>query len=524
LGGDVKLQIAGTPGTTTGAPTDMKTDDAMAQLKQYRNKLYFPGTSAQALDTLEKVIGQLHVQERSHIGPVLTRKLQKLGDQLDRAERREGVRPQTPQSPATAPGRQSAAPGTPAGALIRTYEDLYRRIGPEEAEADLNETLTDPVKSRSPMAKAKLAAFANLNMRLPTETTLPEAPPPAPPAAAPAPVAAPAPATPVVAQPPAAAAPQPRATAPPQAPQTPRPQVAPRQAPLTPQAQALLARFVAAYNPLSDQDLDREEARLQSGAFGMDVLSQYRQKAIQIIRDRRTSPGGPLDQGPGEPSPMPGTQGTAPPVTRPPARTSKGQPQGLDQHNAYVAQYRDLTPQALQAEARRVLLRDPFSTSAESNFRLTALNQLLDERKAQKPHGELVDEPTLARYRTEVKDWSTARLMEQSSTLRGSIVAMLDVLAQARPEAFAAIDKAARLAREAHALGGGVASFPGAIAALPFAAPFVWGVALKSLATAFPEAAAAMKDVYHKQLAVGLELHERLQPRNAPSAADEAAD
>jgi len=189
-----------------------------------------------------------------------------------------------------------------------------------------------------------------------------------------------------------------------------------------------------------------------------------------------------------------------------------------------VEQYRSLSPAELQTEANRVLRSDPFTTRAETNFRLTALHELMDARKAQKPHGEMVDEEQLARHQAEVKGWSTPKLVEQSHTLRGSIVAMLDVLAQARPEAFAAIDKAARLAREAHALGGGVAAFPGAIAALPFAAPFVWGVTLKTISDLFPDVGKELRDQYHRQLAIGLELHQRLKPRNAPSAADEAAD
>src|SRR5262249_18077085 len=127
LGSDTKLEIAGVPGTRAGAVADMKTDDALGKLKELRQKLYFPGQSAAVLDTLEKAIGQLQVQERSHIGPTLTRRLQRLGDQLDRAERREGVRPQ-PQTPPSPPpaGRQSSAltSSGPVATLVKTYEDM----------------------------------------------------------------------------------------------------------------------------------------------------------------------------------------------------------------------------------------------------------------------------------------------------------------------------------------------------------------------------------------------------------------
>jgi len=392
----------------------------------------------------------------------------------------------------------------PQRALIQTYEDLYRRLSPEEAEADLNETLSDPVKRQSPMARAKISAYGNVYPQLPTETTLAPTTPPVPEGTPPA--AAQAPAPPGQELPAPAPVPQP-------------PQAAPRQAPQTPQAQALLDRFVAAYDPLSDQELDREEARLQRGGAGMDVLSQYRLKAIDTIRARRQGPGGPLDPRP-SPTPSPRSADSPAPSTRGTAR----QPQGLGEHQRLVEEYRGLTPTELSAESRRVLRSDPLTRKSETNFRLTVLNQLLTERKAAKPHGELVDEPTLQRYRDEVREWSTARLLEESHTLRGVLGSGLQVLTQLRPEAFAGVTRAARLAREAAALGGAVASAPGATAGLPFLAPLAWGITLKSLSAAVPEAGTWLRDTYHRQLAIALELHERLRPKTGGTTTDEAAD
>jgi len=134
----------------------------------------------------------------------------------------------------------------------------------------------------------------------------------------------------------------------------------------------------------------------------------------------------------------------------------------MEEHNRWVEQYRALNTRQLNAEARRVLLSDPLARSAQSNTQLAAINQILDEHKAAKPHGELVDEPTLQKYRDEVKDWPTTKLLAESHTLRGAIGSTLAGLHQMRPESFAAVGKAARWAREAAVAGGAVASAPGA--------------------------------------------------------------
>jgi len=251
----------------------------------------------------------------------------------------------------------------------------------------------------------------------------------------------------------------------------------------------------------------------------MDVLTQYRLKAIEAVRARRQGPGGPLDESSTAPgSATPGAPGQ---VRSPRAQR---QPQGMEEQQRLVAQYRSLTTGELNAEARRVLMSDLLTRKPETNTRLMALNALLDERKAAKPTGDYVDDATLARYRDEIKDWSTAKLLEESHTLRGALASTLGAITQLKPEAFAAAGRAARWAREAAAMGGAVSSFPGTAAGLPFIAPIGLGLALKSVATVFPEAGAALKDAYHRQLAIGLELHQRLKPRNAPSAVDEAAD
>ena len=130
----------------------------------------------------------------------------------------------------------------------------------------------------------------------------------------------------------------------------------------------------------------------------------------------------------------------------------------------------------------------------------------------------------MTRYRDEVKDWPTTKLLAESHTLRGAITGALAGALQLKPEAFAAAGKAARWAREAAAMGGAVASTPGAVAGLPFLAPLAWGVALKTLAEQFPAAGDYLKDLYHRQLAIGLELHERLQSRQGATAPALATD
>src|SRR5262249_28659403 len=153
--------------------------------------------------------------------------------------------------------------------------------------------------------------------RVPTETTLPPTSTPGTeqePAATPARGAAPAPA-PAPATPPAGP------------PQT--PQAAPRQAPQTPQAQALLNRFVAAYDPLSDDDLDREVQRISRTDPGaMNIVTQYRLKAIDAVRTKRQGPGGPLDQGS---APTPGSEMPPPASSAPGKPAAQRQPQGVEQ-------------------------------------------------------------------------------------------------------------------------------------------------------------------------------------------------
>jgi len=207
LGSDTKLEIAGAPGNRAGAVTDMKTANALAKLKEYRNKLYFSGNSSQALSTLEKVIGKLSQQERSHIGPTLTRRLLRLGETLDRAEQRAGAvpRPQTPQTPQGAPqgprppsstgrpppaGARSQSDPGPTTRMLAAYQRYYEGMSPDEAEVDLRaEMAQDPsLPARgipSPRTLAKQQAYSRLYPNRPLTMRIPDVPPPG---AAPQPV------------------------------------------------------------------------------------------------------------------------------------------------------------------------------------------------------------------------------------------------------------------------------------------------------------------------------------------------
>lgn len=306
-------------------------------------------------------------------------------------------------------------------------------------------------------------------------------------------------------------------------------QTAPAEPPAPTPAQALVQRYGKHYEGLSDQALDEEERRIgRDDPTSMNMLTSFRLEALRRVRQQRQGPGGPVDQVPphggrsGSATP-PGLPGTPAPPDRGPGQAprqprSERQPQGLEEHTRWVEHYRALSPRDLQAEARRVLLSDPLTRKADTNNQLTALNQLLDERKAVKPHGELVNEEALARYQDEVQSWSTTKLLEESHTLRGALGSTLSILTQLKPETWAAAGKAARWAREAAAMGGAVASYPGAVAGLPFLAPLALGLSLKGLATAFPAAGAHLKDLYHRQLAIGLELHKRQSAPRAPAA------
>jgi hypothetical protein len=207
LGSDTKLEIAGAPGNRAGAVTDMKTANALAKLKEYRNKLYFSGNSSQALSTLEKVIGKLSQQERSHIGPTLTRRLLRLGETLDRAEQRAGAvpRPQTPQTPQGAPqgprppsstgrpppaGARSQSDPGPTTRMLAAYQRYYEGMSPDEAEVDLRaEMAQDPSLTArgipSPRTLAKQQAYSRLYPNRPLTMRIPDVPPPG---AAPQPV------------------------------------------------------------------------------------------------------------------------------------------------------------------------------------------------------------------------------------------------------------------------------------------------------------------------------------------------
>ena len=296
-----ELSVDARRGTGTSDSPELTTDEAEQKLQELRGKPYFPGQSGDKLTTLDRAIGKFKAEGRSHVGPVISKQIRRLEQQLNNAQRREGVRPQ---SPAPVPGRQSSAlsPDTEATPqpVVNYFARYYQGMDPDTAEGDLKAAMAkDPMLLArgipSPRTIARQLAFSSvfpdrqMTMRLPA------------PAATPTPGAAPAPAA-----PPAAIAPPPQpAPAAPAPVQTQRPQ--PRQAPPSPQAQALLGKLVAMYDGLSDEELAREEARVQQGVAGADVINQYRQKAIQIIRDRRAGPGGPVDPLPGEvPAPRTG--------------------------------------------------------------------------------------------------------------------------------------------------------------------------------------------------------------------------
>jgi hypothetical protein len=525
-----ELGVEGRRGTGTSDSADMKVDDALAKLKELRAKPYFPGQAAEKLDRVEQLITQAKKQERSHVGPVITKQLKRLELQLNRAERREGVRPQ-PQTPLKPPpGRQSStSSATPAAAsrqstpgpspkMVDAYAEYFRQMTPEEAEVDLKADMADDpaLTARgipSPRTLAKQQAYSRvfpdrpLTLRLPAADTPPQAGPAPQPTtpgqASTPPVPTPQPPAPTPAAPtPTPTAPRTERTAPATTPPT--PQAAPQPTPQTPRAQALMKRLVEYYTPLSDQDLEREAARVsRSDPTGMDVGTQYRLRAIEQVRNARQGPGGPLDPATGLPAS--------------PASSSQRPPQGMGEHTRWVEQYRSLDNKALHEEATRVLRSDPLARTADTNSKLTALNQLMDERKAAKPHGDYVNEDTLQRYQGEVKDWSTAKLLEESHTMRGAIAGTLGNLTQLKPEAFAAASKFLAWAREAEVAGGAVASFPSAGAGLAFIAPLAWGLALKSLSEAFPDAGAYLQDLYHRQLAIGLELHARQGRKDTPA-------
>jgi len=327
LGGEVKREIAGAPGTRAGAVQDMKTDDALAKIKECRTKLHLTGTSSQAFARLEQLVTQLKQQERSHVGPTITRQLRRLGDQLDRAERREGVRPQTPHSPTPGPGRQSSSirSTTPPAAssqsdqptpqMLAAYQRYYEGMSPDEAELDLKTEMTQDrlLQERgipAPRTLAKQQAFSRLfpdrplNLRLPA----PDAPAPA-----------------------ASAVPQPT----PPVPQG-RPTPA---APPTPQAQAVMQRLRQYYAGLSDADLHREAARLTKDDTGLDVLTGYRRQALDQVRQARQQAGA-----------------AAPPAV--PEAPATAAPQQVI--NYLRGQYQNYSTEQLLAEARRLHGSDPL--------------------------------------------------------------------------------------------------------------------------------------------------------------------
>src|SRR5262249_5481587 len=163
-------------------------------------------------------------------------------------------------------------------------------------------------------------------------------------------------------------------------------------------------RYLKFYQQFTDRGLEQEEAKLRKDdPGGMNVTTQYRMEAIDRVRALRQGPGGPIDERTGLP---------ASPSPRGPASSSQHQPQGLEEHTRFLEQYRPLSSKELQAEATRVLKADPFTRQTETNFRLSALNELMSDHKGAKPHGDLVNEDTLKQYRNEVKDWSTAKLLE----------------------------------------------------------------------------------------------------------------
>ena len=112
-GRDYRRELSATArqGTGTGESAEMTTADADARLKELRTSPYFPGQASDKLTILESLVAKFKAEGRSHVGPVISKRIERLTQQLSNATRREGGRgpSQALQSPAPAPGRQSSA-------------------------------------------------------------------------------------------------------------------------------------------------------------------------------------------------------------------------------------------------------------------------------------------------------------------------------------------------------------------------------------------------------------------------------
>ena len=383
-----ELGVEGRRGTGTSDSADMKVDDALAKLKELRAKPYFPGQAAEKLDRVEQLITQAKKQERSHVGPVITKQLKRLELQLNRAERREGVRPQ-PQTPLKPPpGRQSStSSATPAAAsrqstpgpspkMVDAYAEYFRQMTPEEAEVDLKADMADDpaLTARgipSPRTLAKQQAYSRVFPDRPLTLRLPAAATPSPAGATPPPTApapAPTPTTPRAEQ----AAPAPTAT----------------DSALDP---ATLKKYTAEYTKLTTDALEEEMRQVTTAdpqlrspitrarvTAGSQILAQRGQAANPATPDPAGRPWSRKVRRPDTPLRPPNLQEPVAPAPEPPPEEAVAR-QVVEQ---YVEQYRTMPTIAIEADLHRTLAADPQRQSAVTKAKLSAFARILALRES----------------------------------------------------------------------------------------------------------------------------------------------